>query len=180
MTTNAEPGGRFLGLYRATVVDNNDLEKRGRLQVTVPDVLGSETTTWAEACAPLAGPTGLPMGFYIVPPVGAGVWVEFERGDHDHPVWVGCRWGSQADIPTLAHAGNPAAPNIVVQTLGQHMLMIGDAPPTPATGGIVLKSASGAMVVVNDSGIYISNGQGATINLVGPTVQINNGALAIT
>ncbi len=36
------------------------------------------------------------------------------------------------------------------------------------------------MIVVNDSGIYISNGKGATITLVGPTVTINNGALSIT
>ena len=44
----------------------------------------------------------------------------------------------------------------------------------------MLKSASGlAMVVVNDSGIYITNGQ-ATVTLVGPTVTMNNGALVVT
>ena len=54
-----------------------------------------------------------------------------------------------------------------------------DAPPTPVTGGIVLKSTTGAMIVVNDSGIYISNGKGAMITMVGPTVDVNIGALTI-
>ena len=66
-----------------------------------------------------------------------------------------------------------------MQTLGQHMLMLSDMPPTPATGCIVLKSTTGAMIVVNDSGIYISNGKGAAITLVGPTVTVNNGALVV-
>ena len=38
----------------------------------------------------------------------------------------------------------------------------------------MLKSASGAMIVVNETGIYISNGKGATITLIGPTVAIND------
>ena len=67
----------------------------------------------------------------------------------------------------------------MLQTTGQNMIMVSDAPPTPVTGGIVLKSASGAMIVVNDTGIYISNGQGATITMVGPTVDINIGALTV-
>jgi len=178
MTDSATPG-RFVGKYRATVLQNIDPEQRGRLQLMIPDVLGPIPSTWAEACTPLAGPTGPPMGVYLVPPIGAGVWVEFEQGDVNYPIWVGCRWGAQSDIPTLAKAGLPVSPNIVMQTLGQHAMVISDMPPTPATGGIMLKSATGAMVVVNDSGIYISNGKGATITMVGPTVTVNNGALVV-
>jgi hypothetical protein len=59
------------------------------------------------------------------------------------------------------------------------MVLISDAAPTPATGGIILKSASGAMIVVNETGIYISNGQGATITLIGPAVAINETALTV-
>ena len=44
----------------------------------------------------------------------------------------------------------------------------------------MLKSTTGAMIIVNDTGIIISNGKGATITLTGPTVTVNNGALAIT
>jgi hypothetical protein len=170
---------KYYGKYRGTVLNNIDPEQRGRLMVEVPDVLSLVPSSWAEPCVPLAGPTGPPMGVYFVPPIGAGVWVEFEHGDPSYPIWSGCRWGAQSDIPPLARAGLPVSPNVVMQTLGQHMLMISDMPPTPATGGIVLKSATGAMIVVNDSGIYISNGKGATITMVGPNVTVNNGALVV-
>lgn len=175
----AAPNQTYYGKYRGTVLNNVDPEQRGRLMLNVPDVLGPIPSSWAEPCVPLAGPTGPPMGVYLVPPMGAGVWVEFEHGDPDYPVWSGCRWGGPSDIPPLALAGLPTSPNIVMQTLGQHMLMISDMPPTPATGGIVLKSFTGAMIVVNDSGIYITNGKGASITMVGPTVMINNGALVV-
>jgi len=171
--------GTFYGKYRGTVLDNVDPEQRGRLMLNVPDVLGPIPSSWAEPVVPLAGPSGPSMGVYFVPPPGAGVWVEFEHGDPDYPIWSGCRWGSQSDVPSNATAGNPADPNIVIQSLLQHSIMISDMPPSPATGGIILQSTTKAMIVVNDSGIYITNGKGASITLVGPTVTINNGALAV-
>jgi hypothetical protein len=170
----------FYGKYRGTVLNNIDPLQRGRLMLTVPDVLGLVPSSWAEPCVPLAGPTGPPMGVYMVPPIGTGVWVEFEHGDPSQPIWVGCRWGAPSDVPPLAKLGNPADPNIVVQSLLQHSITISDMPPTPVTGGIILKSTTGAMIVVNDSGIYISNGKGAMITMLGPTITINNGALVIT
>jgi hypothetical protein len=170
---------KYFGKYRGTVLNNVDPELRGRLMLNVPDVLGPIPSSWAEPCVPLAGPTASPMGVYLVPPIGAGVWVEFEAGNPDYPIWAGCRWGATSDIPALAKAGNPADPNIVIQSLLQHSLMISDMPPSPATGGIILKSTTGAMIVVNDSGIYIQNGKGASITMIGPTVTVNNGALTI-
>jgi len=179
-SNDAHHGNRYYGLYQGTVVGNVDPEMRGRLQIMVPEVYAFVPSTWADPSVPLAGPTGPPMGVYMVPPPGAGVWVMFQHGDPDKPVWIGCRWGSQSDVPSLALAGNPADPNICIQSQLQHAVVISDMPPSPSTGGIMLKSASGAMIVVNDSGIYISNGKGATITLVGPTIDCNNGALTIT
>lgn len=170
----------YPGLYRGIVTLNVDPEFRGRLQLMIPDVLAFSPSTWAEPCSPLAGPTGPPMGVYMVPPVGAGVWVMFEHGDVNRPVWLGCRYDNASNVPPLALAGNPADPNICIQSLLQHTLMISDMPPSPVTGGIILKSTTGAMIVVNDSGIYISNGKGAMITMVGPTIDFNVGALTIT
>jgi hypothetical protein len=179
----------YLGKFRGTVVNNVDPMFRGRLLVQVPDVLGPVPSSWAEPCVPLAGPTGPPMGVYMVPPIGAGVWVEFEQGDPNHPIWVGCRWGAQSDVPLVARLGNPADPNIVIQSLLQNAIVISDLPPAPpppvlpppapVPGGVTLRSATGASIVVNDAGIFISNGKGATIMMVGPTVTVNNGALTI-
>jgi uncharacterized protein involved in type VI secretion and phage assembly len=175
--TEAAVARRLLGKYRGTVVNNIDPMMRGRLLVSVPDAIGTVPSSWAEPCVPLAGPTGPPMGVYMVPVIGAGVWVEFEQGDASRPIWVGCRWGSSSDIPTLANAGLPTSPNIVLQTLGQNTLVISDLPGP--TGGIMLKSATGASLIVNDTGIYITNGKGASITMVGPTVNVNSGALTV-
>lgn len=181
--------GRYWGKYQGTVVNNLDPEQRGRLMVEVPDVLSLVPSTWAEACLPFAGPTGLPMGVYMVPPVGAGVWVEFEHGDPNKPIWVGCRWGAPTDVPLAAKAGNPAAPNIVIQSPSQQAIVLselpqappppGVMPPTPTIGGIILRSSTGASIVVNAAGIFISNGL-ATINMMGPSIDFNNKALTIT
>jgi hypothetical protein len=177
-TTSSKPR-TFYGKYRGTVINNIDPLLRGRLLLAVPDVKALGPTSWAEPCVPLAGPSGPPMGVYMVPPIGAGVWVEFEQGDPSKPIWVGCRWGLPSDIPPLALAGLPISPNICMQTLGQNMLMLSDLPPTPLTGGIVLKSLTGATLVVNDAGIFIQNGKGASIMMAGPAVDINMGALTI-
>jgi uncharacterized protein involved in type VI secretion and phage assembly len=168
---------RYFGKYRGTVLNNIDPMMVGRLLVEVPDVTGLAPASWASPCAPLAGPTGPPMGVFLVPPIGAGVWVEFEQGDPDYPIWAGCRWGAPSDIPTLARAGLPISPSIVLQTAGQNSIVISDLPGP--TGGIMLKSTTGAMIIVNDIGITISNGKGATILMTGPTVTVNNGALTV-
>ncbi|TYB39677.1 baseplate assembly protein [Micromonospora sp. AP08] len=175
--TTSHRATRHFGKYRGTVVNNIDPMMRGRLLVEVPDAIGLAPSSWAEACVPLAGPTGPPMGTWFVPPVGAGVWVEFERGDLSRPVWSGCRWGSPADPPTLALNGLPVSPSIVMQTAGQNAIAISDVPGP--TGGIMLKSATGATLIVNDTGIYIQNGKGASIVMVGPTVTVNAGALTV-
>jgi len=175
------PGGgvkRFYGKYRGLVIENIDPEQTGRVLLQVPDVLGEIPSSWAMPCVPVAG---IQSGIFAVPPIGSQVWAEFEQGDPDYPIWTGGFWGLVADVPIFATAP-PAIPpgqNIVMQTTGQNMIMVSDAPPSPVTGGIVLKSVSGAMIVVNETGIYISNGQGAMITLVGPAVAINIDALTV-
>ncbi len=164
---------KYYGKYRGTVVQNVDPQQLGRIQALVPDV-SPAPSSWAMPCVPLAGKS---MGSYVVPQLGAGVWIEYEQGDPDYPVWTGGFWGSVAEVPALALAGNPASPSIVVQTGLQNSLVLSDVPGP--TGGIMLKSPTGAMILVNDVGITISNGKGATIVLNGPTVTINNGALVV-
>lgn len=166
---------KVYGKYRGLVLNNVDPLQKGRIQVQVPDVLGLGISSWAMPCMPMAG---IQAGVYVVPPIGAGVWVEFEGGNRDYPIWAGGFWGSAAEVPALALAPSiPASPNIVLQTTGQNSVVVSDV---PGTGGIMLRSTTGAMILVNDVGITISNGKGATIVMAGPTVTINNGALVIT
>ena len=167
-----KPAAPLFGLYRGVVVANLDPEGRGRLSVTCLEV--SMVPSWAMPCMPLAGPG---MGAVFVPPVGAGVWLQFEAGDPDKPVWVGGYWSSAAEAPSVARAVSPSGPPIVLQSVLQNRLVISDL-PGPA-GGVMLQSASGATIQVTDAGITIDNGQGASIVLRGPAVTINGGALEI-
>lgn len=165
---------KYYGKYRGLVMNNIDPLMLGRLQVQVLDVTGLIPGTWAMPCVPVAG---IQNGMYALPIVGSGVWIEFEQGDPDHPIWVGCFWGSSAEVPALARATPPVTPAITLQTPLQNGVTISDLPGP--SGGIMMKSATGATLIVNDTGIYIQNGKGAAITLVGPTVTINNGALTI-
>jgi uncharacterized protein involved in type VI secretion and phage assembly len=165
---------KYFGKYRGTVLQNIDPEQRARIVAIVPDVTGMLPSSWAMPCVPVAGKA---MGTFMVPQIGAGVWIEYEQGDPDYPIWTGGFWGLVAEVPVLAAAGNPASPSMVFQTGLQNSISISDLPGP--TGGIMLKSTTGAMIVVNDIGITISNGKGATIVMAGPTVTINNGALVV-
>lgn len=165
---------RHYGKFRGTVVNNVDPMQIGRLQVMVPDVSNIMLSSWAMPCVPVAG---INMGMFTVPLIGAGVWIEFEQGDPDYPVWVGCFWGTSAEVPVLSRTVPPAVPGITLQTPLKNGLVISDVPGP--TGGIQLQTATGAMISVTDIGITISNGKGAIITMTGPTVDINAGALTV-
>jgi hypothetical protein len=174
----ARTKNRFFGKYRGLVIENVDPLQIGRIQAQVPDVLGETPSSWALPCVPAAG---IQAGCFIAPPIGSQVWIEFEQGDPDYPIWTGGFWGLAADVPALALTPAPIPPgqNIVLETAGQNALVLSDAPSSPTGGGIILKAAGGAMIVVNEAGVTISNGKGARIALIGPAVSINSGALSI-
>ena len=156
------------------MVNNIDPLQIGRIMATVPDVSGLTPTTWAMPCLPF---TGKEMGAFMLPQIGSGVFLQFEAGDPDRPVWMGGWWGDVAEVPALVLDGVPGDSNIVIQTTLQNAVVVSDLPGP--TGGIMLKSTTGATIIVNDTGIYIQNGKGASIVMTGPTVTINEGALVV-
>jgi len=166
------PEKMYYGKYRATVLSNQDPLVQARLMLQVPDVLGDVPTTWALPCLPAVGKQ---MGVFTLPAMGSTVWAEFEQGNPDYPIWVGGYWGSAAEVPPLALAAPPGLQNILLQTTGQNSLWITDTPGP--TGGIVLKSG-GSMLIVNDTGIFLTNGT-ASITLIGNTVAVNQTALTV-
>ena len=86
----AAVGGRYYGKYRGIVVEGDDSERRGRILVKVPNVLGP-LEVWALPCVAYAGPE---LGMFFLPEAGTNVWVEFEGGDLGLPIWTGCFWAS--------------------------------------------------------------------------------------
>ena len=159
---------QFFGKYRGKVANNLDPQQMARLQVTVPAVLGEGSLSWAMPCAPFAG-SG--VGFFVLPPVDANVWVEFEGGDPDYPIWSGCFWG-----PGEAPA-SPAIEQMKVWKTDTATFTINDL---PGLGGVKIETTTGAKIEITATGIEINNGMGGVIKLTGPQVSINNGALEVT
>lgn len=108
----------FPGVYRGIVVNNDDSRERHsklcRIKVSVPQVYGEgvedEKLPWAEPCLPMGG--GAPsidpkdytagrfqIGMLAIPRVGSSVWVAFEHGDPQHPVWIGTWYGEKDKTP---------------------------------------------------------------------------------
>lgn len=161
----------FYGKYRGIVTDNKDPLMIGRIRAKVPDVLGDLESGWAMPCAPFGGKY---TGFFALPATGAGVWIEFEHGDPDYPIWAGCWWGSVAEMPPILLA--PPYKKLMIKTEGGNSILLDD---TPGIGGITIETSGGQKIVINSTGIEISNGQGASIKMTGPQISINEGALEV-
>lgn len=162
---------KFHGKFRGVVSDNKDPLMLGRIKAKVPDVTGDEETGWALPCAPFGG-SG--MGFFAIPDTGAGVWIEFEHGDPDYPIWAGCWFGGPQELPTKLLA--PPYQKTMIQTKGGNVITLDD---TPGTGGITLETRAGQKLKLSMTGVEIDNGMGGTIKLTGPKVDVNNGGLEV-
>lgn len=164
------------GKYAGRVLDVNDSENMGRVQVSCPAVLGDQPV-WALPCVPYAGPG---VGFYFIPPVGAGVWVEFEGGDVSRAIWTGCYW-AKGDLPSDASSADiklittDSSSLKIDDTSGEIVLKnnqgasttwsgdiaseAGQAKHTVGASGLTSESASGAgKLEVSDSGVSVNNG----------------------
>ena len=158
---------RYYGKYRGTVEDNQDPNNRGRLKAQVPGVLTDVTSSWANPSSPFAGDG---IGLFTVPPVGAGVWIEFEDGDVSHPIWSGCWWGD-GQLP------NQATPDIrVIKTVSGHTITLDD---TDGSEKIEITDKDGGKIVMDQSGIEINKGS-QKIKLSTSSVTVNDGALEVT
>ena len=171
--------GRYYGKYRALVVDNADPEKRGRLRLRIPSVLGDEIVSgWALPCAPYGGAGD--QGFFFIPENEAGVWVEFEAGDLEYPVWVGTFWSkpggasevpkpNQADGSEESEAQHPPTCKIIKTRKG-HTIQLEDKDGEERiliidgehkhrividSEGITLAEKSGNQIVIESGGIAV-------------------------
>lgn len=115
---------QYFGKYAGVVSEIEDPDNRGRLKAQVPDVYGEQILSpWALPCTPYCGDG---MGFYQIPPVGTGVWIEFVGGDINRPIWSGCRWDDNNRLPENEQ-GERATPELkIIRTESGMMLSIND------------------------------------------------------
>jgi len=172
-------GPTYTGIYRGAVVNNIDPEFRGRIMARVTDVTGVFTTSWAEPVVPMAGPNA---GYLSIPPMNSGVWVQFENGDPDKPVWIGGLWGSAFEAPLTAKqmtGVGPAGAATLIQSMELNFICIADKgmfAQLPA-GGVMIQAGPATSIAIDKTGIRMT---APTITINGATVTFNGGALVIT
>jgi hypothetical protein len=161
----------FYGKYRGLVINNVDPMLIGRVQVTCPAVLGEGTLSWAMPCAAFAG---IAEGLFAVPSVGASVWVEFEGGNPDFPIYTGGFWG-EGESPAIP----PGPTTTVLARLGVSITINS----LPGAGGLTILVGPPVVetpmtLMFNAAGITLTNGA-SSISLSPAAVTINEGALEI-
>ena len=158
---------RFHGKYLGVVVDNDDPLSVGRVRTRVPEVTGEETTGWCQPSAVFAGPG---VGFAVVPPVDALVFVEWPAGDVTRaPIWSGGVW------PTGDGVQGASPDVLVIVTPGGHRVELRD---TSGDAAVEITAASGATVVLDQTGVQISFGA-QKLAMTQASVSINDGALQV-
>lgn len=165
---------QFLGKYRGKVVDDRDPDHLGRVKVEVPEVYGEKTPEelpWATPCVPYAGKD---IGFFTIPPKGANIWVEFEKGESDKPIWSGCFWGKD-ELPQNAQVKEPHKVQVfrtkgitcTLSNLGENK-------------GVTLEVESPVVqnplkLIFNGEGIEMNNNQKTIVKIKGDVIEIKNG-----
>lgn len=160
-------GPPFYGKFRGVVSDNRDPLMLGRVRAKVQDVFGDEESGWAMPSVPYAGKS---VGLFLIPPTNASVWIEFEHGDSEYPIWSGCFW-AQGEVPAT-----PAVAEMKVLKTDAGTITINDL---PGAGGITIETTLGMKIVINSAGIEIDDGQGGSVKMTGPQVSVNSGALEV-
>jgi len=157
-------GKRFYGKYRGKVSDNDDPLMLGRIKAKVPSLLTDQETGWATPCSPYAG-NG--VGFFFIPPTDANVWIEFEEGRLDHPIWTGGFW-AEGELPKA-----PAIPDVKVIKTDFATITIDDL-----LQSVTIETTSQLQMSMDTTGIKLSNGS-STVELTPASVSINDGALEV-
>lgn len=161
---------RYLGKYRGIVVRNADPEHLGRLQVQVPSVLGDVVTGWALPCLPHGGADD--VGWFAVPPEGAGVWVEFEEGDLEFPIWVGTYWRKPGGTSELPRGNGPDGAEgevvdpptrTILKTAKGHTIQIEDADGADLV--LIHEATNGHVIALDVDGVRVVAGTGNSLTM---------------
>ena len=178
---------KYYGKFKAFVRDNDDPERRGRLRVFCPALMGTEDVEarwlgWAEPCLPWIG--GLPTIDFGSPYVRGqngnddiGVWLEFQGGELDYPIWTGCfivaptATDPRAQVPLNDVTGQVGG-SVIANPNGSDYASVDPPKPEIASETRLLVKAGRDIVLGSERGGYIIVGPSG-VQLVGTQVTIN-------
>ncbi|HTN49235.1 MAG TPA: phage baseplate assembly protein V [Burkholderiaceae bacterium] len=157
-------GSTFYGKYRGIVTDVDDPENLCRIRARVDSVLDGEETGWAMPAAPFAGDG---HGFVMLPAVGSGVWIEFEAGNLDLPIWSGGWWAS-------GQRPDPQGPKlrVIVSEAGNQFIFDDDA------NEVKIVHSGGPEITISDSEIVMKVG-GCELKIGMSDISLNNGLIKV-
>ncbi len=139
---------RYYGKYRGVVENNEDPDKRGRLMVKVPALMGEKVIGWAMPCFPYGG--GSNRGFYMIPENKDGVWVEFEEGNLSYPIWSGT-WWAKDEAPKGVDDADPTPDLKIIRSKSGHIIQLDDN-----SESITIIDKEGNKIVMDSSNIEIN------------------------
>lgn len=157
MNHGLEALGLYYSTYRAIVVDNVDDTDQGKLVIRCPAV--GDVTDTRRTAYPIAPGAGSQFGVRFIPPVGSQVYVEFENGRVDMPLWKGAWWGKD-QLPS-DWRGNPQAHGWF--TPAGHQILIDDKSDQQRVR--ILHVSGSEIVMDNNGGISIRNKSGQKVNV---------------
>ena len=131
---------QYFGKYRAKVVDVKDPEKRGRIRVMCPKVLGEAKSAWCEPCIPVAYDNG---GDFAIPKLNEFVWVEFEEGNSNKPIYTGGLWSTNKSPSSSYAVGSRLitwGKCKVTMTESSLTLSVGDCELTVSSKGVTVNA----------------------------------------
>ena len=198
---------KLWGKYRGAVVDNADPKKMARLTLRLINLFGGEYVTgWAMPCLPYGGEQN--QGMLFVPEKDSQVWVEFEEGNIDYPVWVGCYWSENDDgseIPKPNELDGTESSNVqdpvtkkIIKTLKGHTIQLEDKDDeesiiiiqkvdeekmnviTMDSTGISMIDFTGNKIEMTEDAFVISSKVALTVDASGQAVEIKGDTIDFT
>lgn len=174
--------GRFYGVYRAKVTNNRDDENQGRIKIKCPKVNGdAELLEWAYPIFRAAGT----HGEFWPPEEGDTVWVCFDHGDPQYPMYLG-GWYAKEELDEDFHVegsgeGTKSPTTRGWTTKGGHKILLDDKAGDET---ITIRWAAGedaSTVVISRDGVEIRLSKGAGMTISGKdasaTMVVGSGAV---
>jgi uncharacterized protein involved in type VI secretion and phage assembly len=186
-------GGRWYGVFPASVVDIKDPDGMGRVKITLPwspDTGNDRYEVWARVGTLMGGNN---RGSWFIPDPNDEVLVGFEGGDPRRPYVLGGLWNGRDNPPeTMDGAGKnykkiirsrngvkvtlddqDGQEKFIVETPGGQSLTLQDGP-----GSVEIVDSNGNSIKMEASGITVNASAQVTIN-AGAAVQVSAGMVSV-